>query len=1340
MRSLATRACFSRVVLLLLCTIPAAFVASIHAQVAGRNVNMVSGGTFPGGDPYLQKQNEPSVSISTRNPCHLLAGANDYRAVNLQFPAGAADDKEIGDAWLGWYESTDCGATWYSTLVPGYRQDTSIEGTSSPVYGLSAGADPVVRSGAAGTFYYLFIAFNRGSNVGKLALARAIDHNDRDAFINPDREIIKLENNSNPRRALSPIQYVGTTEMARGSSGQFIDKPSLAVFPAATGTCTMDGETVPATNVYVAWTEFVGNSPENLRSKVYFARSNDCGKTLAAPASKLSEGYPIGQGTSIAVNPGNPDDIYVVWRQIRNERVKDALLFARSIDGGRSFTKAEFVPGFGEGAFAPFDQNTTSTARGSSTTTFRTVAYSSIAFADDGFLYLAVSQVPAPWNGGLGGAQARITMTRTAGGLWETPVQAVTLDANGQQFMPALAYSAGRLQLVWYDVRFDEAEPRKGDALIDEAKALATAPKIRRTIDLLGAQATIQANGVFAWPLEFQPYGVSQPDYNDIVNGARPERGPRISQYLIGDPTPPSKPQDPQYDEIGPRQLQFNRGNLLLYGGGTIPFMGDYIDVGGIPWVLQGGRWVLNGKANLNNPALGTFQAAWTDNRDAGTGKATTTTLPDGSSRLDYLPPRTLPAGSTVENAQCPVPGVDNTRTRDANVYTSRITQDFSLTVPVNARQTNTPGVVRAFAVQLANNQPLGPGPDQTPTLFRLTLTHTGASFSRDTFLGMPQSGNNGCVLAGPTVHQIDVNIYPRSSVTRTVYVTCGSAGAGPVVVTATRMLPGNPPKPDGSAASVVINVDPTHPTVKGPDGQPLGPESHNPDAENPDAENPDAENPDAENPDAENPDAENPDAENPDAENPDAENPDAENPDAENPDAENPDAENPDAENANFQDVTTDITNTGNTTSGYQVVVNTADSTAGYGFQLLANRVYSTPTSIDCYLVKQNSNQQLFAIPLTGTDLQTGNFFDENSGDVRNATVLIRPGETIRVKLRIVWDSSVTTTPFCEPGKCHDKLEFRTRAQAPNTGSTTPAEDSEGNVNSAFLSFVSEPTNSSTTSTIGGNEGSIRVRARDASGAVVPGLQITMSLGDNPGDTTLGGTVIQTTDEAGNAVFDNLTIDTAADGYTLVASANDAGSIESDPFDIEASVGAVQDATGDAVLGGGPAPAPDLVSATLTVNQGNLNISVRYAPGTFNVTSTKLGLSIDIDENPATGSPGVDSGCSNDATSMGTDFIINTGGVLDGGNVFVYPHAGGCNNWGPRSNVGTRTLVTDGVDLVVPLSALGNDSGRLKFKVVAATSIPDTCPTCSTSVQDYMTDIGQPPGQVPTPIILFMR
>jgi hypothetical protein len=207
-----------------------------------------------------------------------------------------------------------------------------------------------------------------------------------------------------------------------------------------------------------------------------------------------------------------------------------------------------------------------------------------------------------------------------------------------------------------------------------------------------------------------------------------------------------------------------------------------------------------------------------------------------------------------------------------------------------------------------------------------------------------------------------------------------------------------------------------------------------------------------------------------------------------------------------------------------------------------------------------------------------------------------------------------------------------------------------------------------------------------------------------------------------------------------LRASAPGADPIVSGLFDIDVASGSVTDPV-DAAEG-----APDLVSSTMTVNQGNLYISVRYAAGTFSIDETMINVVLDTDENPATGSPGVDSGCVNDAATMGLEYIINSGGY-NGDNIVVYKHAGGtaCNSWNAPSTVGTRTVVMAGefpvgVDMVVPLSALGGDSGRLKFKVNAATIIPDVCPGCSTGVQDYMPNVGTAPGVIPDPIILFMH
>src|SRR6185295_10813662 len=77
----------------------AAGLSNVSAQVPGPNVNMVSGKTLPDGDPFLQRQNEPSGAVSTRNPLHLLAGANDYRTVDL--PGMPDGEESIGDAWMG---------------------------------------------------------------------------------------------------------------------------------------------------------------------------------------------------------------------------------------------------------------------------------------------------------------------------------------------------------------------------------------------------------------------------------------------------------------------------------------------------------------------------------------------------------------------------------------------------------------------------------------------------------------------------------------------------------------------------------------------------------------------------------------------------------------------------------------------------------------------------------------------------------------------------------------------------------------------------------------------------------------------------------------------------------------------------------------------------------------------------------------------------------------------------------------------------------------------------------------------------------------------------------------
>jgi hypothetical protein len=254
---------------------------SAHAQsqlIPGRNVNMVSGTKWPDGDPYLQRQNEPSVAASTRNPLHLLAGANDYRTVDIPNPNDGG--AETGDAWLGLFKSFDGGQRWQSTLLPGYPQDTSPEGTTSPLYGYQAGADPVVRAGTNGLFYYAGLVLDRGTG-GKNAIfvARFIDNNNKEANYRTNTSA-----GSN-----DPVQYLGTNIVAASPGTKFFDKPWMAVDIPRTGrTCRIPGagkagnQVVPAGNVYVAFSSITRDS-QGLKSEIMFTTSSDCGTTWSAP-------------------------------------------------------------------------------------------------------------------------------------------------------------------------------------------------------------------------------------------------------------------------------------------------------------------------------------------------------------------------------------------------------------------------------------------------------------------------------------------------------------------------------------------------------------------------------------------------------------------------------------------------------------------------------------------------------------------------------------------------------------------------------------------------------------------------------------------------------------------------------------------------------------------------------------------------------------------------------------------------------------------------------------------------------------------------------------------------
>ena len=720
--------------------------------VAGQNINMVSGTQFPGGDPFLQRQNEPSLAVSSRNALHLLAGANDYRTVDLPV-SDTVPGSLAGDAWLGVFKSVDGAQSWQSSLLPGFPQDVSPEGQASPLKAFNAAADPTVRAGTSGLFYFSGIAFNRGTNNGAVFVARYLDANQKE---NGDATVGK-----------DTMKYISTTIVDTGTSGQFIDKPWIAVDVPRSGAamCTFSPfgtpQTFAAGNVYLVWSRFTGASS----SKIMFSRSLDCGKTWSNPI-KLSESNSINQGTNMTIDPAS-GAIYVVWRRFASSSAPDAIVVAKSTDFGKTFPSKNTVV---VATIAPFDQGTTPTQ-------FRTNALPTIA-ASVGRVYVAWAQRDAATGDG------RIVMsTSTDGSSWSAPVKvgdtAITDDFNnsfnrGHQFMPQLTFVAGRLVLVYYDQRLDHTvgfhipnNPFAPDAqgrfyLVrrDPKGELPAHPEQVFTLGIDDAMLTLRRHTVDL------RVGLASAGVNPSFTSST------VSQYRFGltanDTGTPT--------ELA--QLQFNAPNLPLFSQGTLPFLGDYIDIAGQNFQANGASgWIFNTSAS--NPLVA--YATWTDNRDVKP--------PMDGNWAHYTPTGQVHQSVLDPTQQTPLCVNGQEGMRDQNIYSSRITEGLLVGSPQNVKPLSAT-LQRSFIVTLQNLT------NQQRT-FHLTVTQP--------------SGGQASFLQTSSLTTLDVTIAARSGAARPVFAKSSNAAASFTV---------NVAEVGGSlSGSIVMNPEGSVSPLAQPDG-----------------------------------------------------------------------------------------------------------------------------------------------------------------------------------------------------------------------------------------------------------------------------------------------------------------------------------------------------------------------------------------------------------------------------------------------------------------------------------------------------------------------------------------
>lgn len=1020
------------------------FGARVFGQEPGQNVNMVSGTVWPYGDPFLERQDEPSLAVSTRNPLHLLAGANDYRTVDLNLPElevgeGAtaprtcANPPCTGEPWVGLYMSTDGGARWQSTLLAGYPQDTSAQGMSSPLHGFTTAADPVIAAGTNGMFYYGGIAFNRGSSLGTVFVSRFMDLNNKE--------------NGNIADNSFPIRYINTIPVAYGtiSPSDFLDKPWIATdIPRGSSKCSFsvtqaDGsvvqQTIPAGNVYVAYANVATSSTGVITSTIYFSRSTNCGATWSSPIA-ISKGYPISQGVTIQVDP-ETGIVYVAWRVIHNTpTANDAIAITASLNGGQSFFPAITVVSLPPFSFnnpkaaAFFDQNTTQTS-------FRTTAYPTLAVGDSGIplipgpLYLAWSQRGVGPNG-----EARIMMLAVPGNAGITssgftpptpfPVDNgnVTNDLGGtfsglsagHQVMPMMTFNQGHLMVLYYDLRQDHTlgeftpnapvgvfapdaagnffEETRDEVL--ESPTPAFSPYFiddagltvrRHTLDLVLAQANA---------------GYTVPTFNYV----------RVTHYDFGLFEGEGSGEDAPF-----HQLKFDPPNLPMFKMGAAAFMGDYIGITGQPFVLvkcgSSQCWTYN---NPSPPGVaGTFLAApkpapssavnfaaWTSNQDV---------IPPANGQWDSY--TAIASGRSVYSPTATVPTCQpgNEGDRNQNVYMSRISQGLLVTSPQVSKPLSS-SIERGFVILVQNATGGRSTPAGFVNYFRLTIANQPANGFASFGQFVPPSPvpsppfpptNNG--LPFPLT-SIDVAIAPHTGVARTVFAVSSNPTASILLNVQEINGLGGAVLSGGMSSFILLNADGTVPTnLVDPNGETgsnsiTDVELYNPNVSAPNVSAPNVSAPNVSAPNVSAPNVSAPNVSAPNVSAPNVSAPNVSAYGVANPNVSAPNVSAPNVSAAPPSDGTYTVTNTGNTTASYNVALTGNTSTP---LQLLLSQIYMTPqTDGNCNLITQQQNVTLANVPnVPLTPVNSLPNPNVSAAPVTEPTFSLGPGDTAYITIR---------------------------------------------------------------------------------------------------------------------------------------------------------------------------------------------------------------------------------------------------------------------------------------------------------------------------------------------------
>jgi len=253
------------------------------------------------------RQNEPSVAVDPRDLRVLIGSSNDYCGMYAgSTPGNFAPN---GPIWLGYYRSEDGGASFVSSLVPGYPGDASPFAPLAQIRTASSG-DPVIAWDNHGRVF-----MGSESSGDPAGTAKTFGDVWVATYDNPTGESGRtLDDGKRYRRTVT----VATGSSAPNLLGKFHDKTAIEVDRTG-GTC--DGY------VYFAWTRYSGNG----NVSTYFVRSADHGQTFSNPI-KVNQNFSNSDEQDPEISVTGNGHVYVNFSQQVGFQVN--VTYSRSTDCG----------------------------------------------------------------------------------------------------------------------------------------------------------------------------------------------------------------------------------------------------------------------------------------------------------------------------------------------------------------------------------------------------------------------------------------------------------------------------------------------------------------------------------------------------------------------------------------------------------------------------------------------------------------------------------------------------------------------------------------------------------------------------------------------------------------------------------------------------------------------------------------------------------------------------------------------------------------------------------------------------------------------------------------------